>query len=92
MLNEIKRKQDKDNGNEGRVSSVGGDSTPLCCLPYMAFITALNVWEKQTAWPSCTPKKQRQVQCVRKQTLHICMSKNLYTLASTYAYSTHTNN
>lgn len=49
MLNEIKCKQDEDQGKEGRMSSVGGDSNPLCCLPYMAFITATNVGEKQTA-------------------------------------------
>ena len=49
MLYEIKCKQNEDKGEEGRMSSVGGDSNPLCCLPYMAFITATNVGEKQTA-------------------------------------------
>lgn len=48
MLYEIKCKQDEDKGKEGRMSSVGGDSNPLCCLPYMPFITATNVGEKQT--------------------------------------------
>jgi len=36
-------------GKKGRMSSAGGDSNPPCYLPYMAFIMATNVGEKQTA-------------------------------------------
>lgn len=47
MHREIKCKQDKDNGKEGRMSSLGGDSKPLCYLSHMAFITILNVGGKR---------------------------------------------
>lgn len=65
MQNEIKCKQDEDKGKEGRMSSAGGDSNPLRCLPYTAFIKAINVGEKQTARHSRMPRKQTGPLCAK---------------------------
>lgn len=60
------------------MSSVGGYSNPLCCLPYVAVITATNVWKK-TNYPTQLAKKKKkkwQGQCVHVKAnaayLYVC--------------------
>ena len=74
MRNQIKCKQDEDKGKEGRMSSPGGDSNLLCCLPYMAFIIATNVGGK-TNCPTQPDAKKRQAHFVQKQIACSCMSQ-----------------
>lgn len=86
MLKEIKCKQDEDKGKEGRMSSVGGDSNPLCCLPYMAFTTASNVEEKQTAEHSEMPKNCPV--CKKSKQGTVANLKNLYALQAFKQFNT----
>lgn len=59
-----------------RMSSVGGYSNPLRCLPYVDVITATNVWKKQTTQRSWQKRRRngRAGVCMWKRTLHICVS------------------
>lgn len=65
---------------EERMSSVGGYSNPLCCLPYVDVVTATNVWKKNKLPNTAVflAKKRRRngraSVCMWKQTPHICMS------------------
>lgn len=64
---------------EARMSSVGGYSNPLCCLPYVDVITATNVWKKKN-YPTQLAKKKKkkkwQGQCVHVKAnaayLYVC--------------------
>lgn len=58
------------------MSSVGGYSNPLCCLPYVAVITATNVWKKTNYPTQLAKKKKWQGQCVHVKAnaayLYVC--------------------
>lgn len=70
---EIKCKQDEDKGKEGSVSSVGGDSNPPRCLPYMASLQPQMFGEKNKLLDTARRQKNEGngPVCTEKQTVHV---------------------
>lgn len=64
------------------MSSVGGYSNPLCCLPYVDVITATNVWKKNKL-PNTAGKKDEEEMagpvcaCESKRCIFVCLQNKL---------------